>query len=68
MMIRIILLKAGIIDAIGIILFLVAFGIEYWLLVTDICESFDSISGTLDIEEEVNITLMNVMNVIFKIF
>lgn len=46
MMIRIIL-KAGIIDAIGIILFLVAFGIEYWLLVTDICESFDSISVEL---------------------
>lgn len=53
-------LLAGIIVAIGVILFLVAFGTEYWLLATETCESFDSTNGTLDIEEEVNITVMNV--------
>ena len=53
-------LIAGIIGAISVILFLVAFGTEYWLLSTETCESFDSTNGTLDIEEEVNITLMNV--------
>lgn len=53
-------LIAGIIVAIGVILFLVAFGTEYWLLAMETCESFDTTSGTLDIEEEVNITVMNV--------
>ncbi|XP_077890059.1 transmembrane protein 182-like [Ictidomys tridecemlineatus] len=45
-------LIAGIIGAIGIILFLVAFGTEYWLLATETCESFDCNNGTLDTEEE----------------
>nr|XP_004669665.2 sodium/hydrogen exchanger 2-like [Jaculus jaculus] len=44
-------LIAGIIGAIGIILFLVAFGTEYWLCVTETCGRPDSINGTLDIEE-----------------
>lgn len=47
-------LTAGIIGAIGIILFLVAFGTEYWLLATETCESFDTNNGTLDTEDEVN--------------
>lgn len=54
-------LIAGIIGALGIILFLVAFGTEYWLLATETCESFDSKNGTLDIEEEVNRNLMNLL-------
>ncbi|CAO2623255.1 Transmembrane protein 182 [Lemmus lemmus] len=45
-------LVAGIISAVGIILFLVAFGTEYWLLATETCGSFDSNNGILDIEEE----------------
>jgi hypothetical protein len=45
---------AGIIGALGIILFLVTFGTEYWLLAMETCESFDFSSGTLNIEEEVN--------------
>lgn len=51
-------LVAGIIGAIGVILFLIAFGTEYWLLATETCGSFDSNNGTLDIEEEVTINLM----------
>lgn len=46
-------LVAGIIGAVGIILFLVAFGTEYWLLATETCGSFDSNNETLDIDEEV---------------
>ncbi|ERE65712.1 transmembrane protein [Cricetulus griseus] len=45
-------LVAGIIGAVGIILFLVAFGTEYWLLATETCGSFDSNNETLDIDEE----------------
>lgn len=51
-------LVAGIISAVGIILFLVAFGTEYWLLATETCGSFDSNNGILDIEEEVTRNLM----------
>lgn len=51
-------LVAGIISAVGIILFLVAFGTEYWLLATETCGSFDSNNGLLDVEEEVIRNLM----------
>ncbi|KAL1766435.1 transmembrane protein 182-like [Sigmodon hispidus] len=45
-------LVAGIVGGVGIILFLVAFGTEYWLFATETCGSFESNNGTLDIEEE----------------
>lgn len=60
MKIGIVVFIVGIIGVFGIILFFVVFGIEYWLFVTEICESFDFKNGILDIEEEVNRNLMNV--------
>jgi hypothetical protein len=57
-------LVAGIVGAIGVTLFLVAFGTEYWLLATETCGSFDSNNGTLDIEEEVTRNLMYSLNIV----
>uniref|UniRef100_A0A7N4NXG7 Transmembrane protein 182 n=1 Tax=Sarcophilus harrisii TaxID=9305 RepID=A0A7N4NXG7_SARHA len=43
-------LVAGIVGVIGILLFLIAFGTEYWLLATEACGKPASKNGTLDIE------------------
>ncbi|XP_074059223.1 transmembrane protein 182-like isoform X5 [Macrotis lagotis] len=43
-------LVAGIVGVIGILLFLIAFGTEYWLLATEACAEHTSQNATLDTE------------------
>lgn len=64
MKIGIIVFVVGIVGVIGVILFLVVFGIEYWLFVIEICGSFDFNNGILDIEEEVIRNLMYFLNIV----
>ncbi|XP_043830183.1 transmembrane protein 182-like [Dromiciops gliroides] len=45
-------LLAGVVGVIGILLFLIAFGTEYWLLATEACGELVSKNGTLDTEME----------------
>ncbi|NXP80860.1 TM182 protein, partial [Ramphastos sulfuratus] len=46
-------LVAGILGGTGVLLFLIAFGTDYWLLATETCGAFEAGNSTLQAKEEI---------------